>query len=733
MKQKKNREINIFSVSFLDVLANTIGGLAFLLVLAVLMVGAVIVFAPPLIMTETLPEGYDQRPYTVWLAAREGQGKFHWSFGEGERPDGLALDSISGKLAGTIRLSPSDHGQKRFEFFINCTSRSSDPNDQPKTERRKFQLNVYRQTPINAEPLQIVTKSELPSAFQHQPYPLVFAAEGGQTPYRWVASGPVPAGLELTPGGQIIGNPTEVGNFTFQVTVSTPRGESKTGAFSLKVSEKYPPPPPVPPLKILTQRLPDAVAEREYHLTLAAEGGNPPYSWSAASGIPAWLKNNPTAKAFSGKPGLLDIGENMAVWRVTDSKGAFAESDPLRLEVLPPAGKKPPPLVIKTQNLPDARAAQPYELAIAAEGGFPPYQWSGGSAPSNFGVTFSTSEGFLRGTPNRSGSFPLSISVTDAAGQQIAANLSLRIHPPLTPVKILTKRALEGWAERPYSLALSAVGGYPPYRWQQSTGQLPPGLALDSLSGIISGIPKKAGTYHSQFSVADAEGQASVERLVLEIIILTPIGVRELVITTRALPTLLVGEGANLTLACEGGAQPYRWEAQSALPAGVSLDGARIVGNPSNAGRFEVELAVNDASGQRVAAKFPLVVKNVAPFWLTLLLGLLLLLAMILILFLARAYSRRKPPEIEPLRILSQSIPNARASCDYSLQLAVMGGAPPYRWRIVEGELPPGLQLSKEGKIFGKPFEGISVEKTIEVAFTVEASDDRGNKTTQRL
>ena len=42
MKRKGDKEIRIFSVSFLDVLANTIGGLAFLLVLAVVMMGLII-------------------------------------------------------------------------------------------------------------------------------------------------------------------------------------------------------------------------------------------------------------------------------------------------------------------------------------------------------------------------------------------------------------------------------------------------------------------------------------------------------------------------------------------------------------------------------------------------------------------------------------------------------------------------------------------------------------------
>jgi hypothetical protein len=115
MRTKKNRDINIISLSFLDVLANAVGGLAFLLIFAVLLIG-VIVFAPPRITTEMLPEGYHNNEYVTWLGAREGLGKFLWSFGPGERPRGLALEPETGKLSGVLELTSSDGSERQFEF-----------------------------------------------------------------------------------------------------------------------------------------------------------------------------------------------------------------------------------------------------------------------------------------------------------------------------------------------------------------------------------------------------------------------------------------------------------------------------------------------------------------------------------------------------------------------------------------------------------------------------------------
>ena len=753
MKGKKNREINIFSVSFLDVLANTIGGLAFLLIFTALMIG-IIVFGPPIITTQKLPDGYHQKEYTVWLGAREGLGKFHWSFGEGERPKGLQLDSTDGKLSGVLALASKDGGRKTFEFTIVCESRtdtvkkkpdspqvkkSSPPDttkakEPPKLTDRKFQLTVRRQAPIDVEPLRILTGKDLPAAFLRQPYPLAFAAEGGQTPYRWTASGDFPAGLNLTAEGRITGAPSQARRFRFNVTVATPQGESRSDTVSLAVSEKYPPPPPVPPLRVLTQRIPDAVAERNYYLTLAAQGGTPPYTWSA-NGIPNWLQANSNATAFAGRPGLLDIDSSRVIWQVTDSRNSSAQSDPMKLEVLPPAGRRPPPLRIKTQSLPDARVAQAYELAVAVEGGFPPYTWTSSAAVTAIGVSFAATDGALRGTPTRAGNFSFPITVTDVANQQATVDLQLRVHPPLLPLQILTnEKAPEGRAGQSYNLALSAVGGFPPYRWQFTSGELPSGLTLDESSGRISGTLMRAGTWRSQLAVTDAAGQSPEDRLALEMIILTSRGVRQLIITTKALPTLLAGESADVTLACEGGAEPYQWQTPNALPDGVRLESGRIVGEPSSAGTYDVKLIVNDASGETATAMFKLVVKNMVPKWLAWLLGALLGLAFLLLVWLIPAYLKnRRALNPQPLRILTDAIPNARASCDYTVQLACIGGSPPYRWRVTDGELPPGLQLTPEGKILGRPFENIGVDKTKDVPFTVEVKDDLGATATQRL
>ena len=58
----------------------------------------------------------------------------------------------------------------------------------------------------------------------------------------------------------------------------------------------------------------------------------------------------------------------------------------------------------------------------------------------------------------------------------------------------------------PYYATLLAVGGTPPYTWSVSAGTLPPGLSLNSATGVISGIPSVIDSSNVTFQVTDSSG-----------------------------------------------------------------------------------------------------------------------------------------------------------------------------------------------------------------------------------
>lgn len=95
--------------------------------------------------------------------------------------------------------------------------------------------------------------------------------------------------------------------------------------------------------------------------------------------------------------------------------------------------------------------------------------------------------------------YTVSGTMADAAGDTGKWSFSLTVAPPsCSKITITTTSLPEGTLGQPYSFALSACGGNVPYTWNKygpkGMGRLPVGVGL-SRSGVISGTPKRAGTY----------------------------------------------------------------------------------------------------------------------------------------------------------------------------------------------------------------------------------------------
>jgi len=72
------------------------------------------------------------------------------------------------------------------------------------------------------------------------------------------------------------------------------------------------------------------------------------------------------------------------------------------------------------------------------------------------------------------------------------------------PLSMAAQPGESGVAGRAYRLQLEAKGGTAPYRWRVVTGKLPPGLELNSNSGLISGSPASAGEFRFSIQLSDS-------------------------------------------------------------------------------------------------------------------------------------------------------------------------------------------------------------------------------------
>lgn len=85
--------------------------------------------------------------------------------------------------------------------------------------------------------LTFVTES-LPDFTQNAPAIFQIEAVGGQPPYTFeITQGALPAGLSLTPNGQIAGTPTVAADTTIFVKLSDAADASLTQAFAVRVAE----------------------------------------------------------------------------------------------------------------------------------------------------------------------------------------------------------------------------------------------------------------------------------------------------------------------------------------------------------------------------------------------------------------------------------------------------------------------------------------------------------------
>ena len=242
-----------------------------------------------------------------------------------------------------------------------------------------------------------------------------------------------------------------------------------------------------------------------------------------------------------------------------------------------------------------------------------------------------------------------------------------------------------------YHVRLLAVGGDGTYDWGVKEGStLPPGLRLkeelgqNGMATFLEGVPSHVGHFEFDLEVWSA-GYRAEKHLVLEV---EEPGT-ELRIVTGNLAEGAFGFPYEDRLMAIGGVPPYTWElAKGRLPAGVTLrsDGV-LSGRPEQDGTFTFTVRVRDDEGRQAAEDLELHVAS--PSTLT-------------------CVTRR----LEPLAF-GESV---------QIQLHAAGGQRDaqggYLWTSVDTawlateigeettyrkEPPPGLQLTDDGVITGKP------------------------------
>lgn len=220
--------------------------------------------------------------------------------------------------------------------------------------------------------------------------------------------------------------------------------------------------------------------------------------------------SNATITLAPGETGFIILRSNLSV---QDLQTLISATTPVVVAHAANTGTANPPatLTILSGTLPAGFATQSYNTSVNTFGGVAPYSFTfldGNGNPTltdpSTGLTINGSTGAIRGTLPATGSYNLTVQVTDSATvpSTISRVLSLKVVAPLV---ITTTSLPNGLVGQPYSQVLQTSGGTGAHYTWSATG-LPSFLSLDPNSGTLSvPNPQSAtpGSYNFTVSVSD--------------------------------------------------------------------------------------------------------------------------------------------------------------------------------------------------------------------------------------
>jgi hypothetical protein len=404
----------------------------------------------------------------------------------GSLPLGLTLNTSTGAITGT----PTQAGSA--QVWIAASNASG----------QGLALEVtFTISPAPATPT--ITSNTTVTGQVGQPFSYVIAASNNPTSF--AASG-LSSGLALnTATGVISGLPGAATAQPISVTLTASNANGSGSAATLLLSINPAPATPV----IISAISATGQAGTAFSYQIAASYS--PTSFSAL-GLPPGLSVNPTSGAITGTPtqaGPFDVSLAAA-----NSSGLGASTTLVLTVTAAPAA---PIIISSASDSAQVGAAYSYTIS-AAPGPITTYNVTG-TLP--LGLALDTSTGVLSGTPAESGVFVVDFTATSGAGASEPQSFVLVVAPAEGVPDITSSLSEAATVGAAFSYAITASNvpastPFPPSVTLDAV-DLPPGLAVNPSTGVISGTPTQVGTYTVGLTGQNASGSGSTAYLTITV------------------------------------------------------------------------------------------------------------------------------------------------------------------------------------------------------------------------
>ena len=485
-----------------------------------------------------------------------GVGTITWSV-TGALPTGITLNTSNGILSGTTNVAGT------FPITVTAT----DQNGCAGTGAT-YNLTINCQTISVTNPG--VNTGTVDAAFSQ-----TFTVTGILGTVTWSETGPLPAGITLDSStGVLSGTPTVNGVFPITVKATDTNTCFGTSSYTLTINCQT--------ITVTNPVNANGTVDAAFSEQFTQSGAHGTATFTTASTLPAGLTLSSTG-LLSGTPTV--TGVYPIVVTVTDSNGCTGTSATYNLTIF-----------CQTINV-----TNPVNTSGTVSAPFSEtFTQTGAHGTATFttvstlppGITLAAN-GVLSGTPTLNGSFPITVTVTDANGCQGTGAVYTLVIGCQT-ITVTNPVNTNGTVSVPFSETFTqsgAVGG----ATFTTASTLPTGLTL-APNGVLSGTPTQPGTFPIVVTVTDGNGCTGTGATYTLFIACQTINVGNPSSNNAPAGTPL--PAANFTFTQSGAVGGATFTTASTLPTGVTLTTAGVLtGTPMQGGSFPITVTVTDGNG----------------------------------------------------------------------------------------------------------------------------------------